>query len=204
MIFFPPLSLKVEGTHDGERPQWGRDHAYAFLQHKLIAGTELTLQGSQKTTIKPISLPEVWKERGNQFVRDKGDWKGAREWYSRSIQFLIEEVEAGRLEAMGCDIGGGKDDDSFIQWWFGLFCGRPQDSPARPQKPILTETDRFLAVLYSNLSLCCMKEEDAAAALDASSKSLRHNPDFVRAYFRKVFCFVLFFTFDLIGFFLSL
>jgi len=45
--------------------------------------------------------------------------------------------------------------------------------------------DKFLAVLYSNQSLCHIKKERSEEALKSANFSLRHNPKFVRAFFRK-------------------
>eukprot|EP00009_Paramoeba_aestuarina_P008916 CAMPEP_0201507776 /NCGR_PEP_ID=MMETSP0161_2-20130828/1344_1 /ASSEMBLY_ACC=CAM_ASM_000251 /TAXON_ID=180227 /ORGANISM="Neoparamoeba aestuarina, Strain SoJaBio B1-5/56/2" /LENGTH=506 /DNA_ID=CAMNT_0047902241 /DNA_START=47 /DNA_END=1564 /DNA_ORIENTATION=- len=167
--------ILCEGTHDGERPQWALDHIYVFLQHLLIAGSVVN-----DTPIAPLSLAQVWKERGNELTKG-GKWAEACEWYTRTIDFLLGEVKEGREKIRPQEDDA---DPGVMKKWFGFLYGPPQESPARAP-PKATDTDRLLATLYSNNSLCFLKMGEKENALLASVNCLKHNPEFVRGYSRK-------------------
>ena len=125
--FFP----QVAGAHDGERPQWGQDHIYVFLQHLLIAGTSIPnnnnqQQQQQQNSILPLSLGEMWKERGNGEVK-QGKWEEASEWYIKAVDYLVGEVKEGREESRrGEEVVEGEGEGMMKRWFGGLFCGQPR------------------------------------------------------------------------------
>ncbi len=164
------------------------DHAYVFLQHHLIAGSVVkNAEANEDVVIPKLSIAELWKDRGNSIARESEDWEAANEWYTRAIDFLVEEVRAGRAEAIGCQ-DDHDEGEGVMKKMIGFLCGRPSASPAHAnsKKPKPTETDKFLAVLYSNQSLCFAKRGQSLEALTAANFALKHNPKFLRAFFRKV------------------
>ena len=173
----------MEGNHNEVRPQWAIDHGFVFLQNILIAGVPFFNSGTQQEMIiDPISLPEMWKDRGNTFVREKNDYESGKEWYNRAIDFLILEIGEGRLKSMWIEVD--RKRDGFIQILYQSLHIWNQQSSVNKQE--ITETDEFLAVLYSNLSFCYLKTKDGKKALELAKKSVKHNPKFVRAYLRMV------------------
>ena len=181
----------MDGAHDGVRPVWSVDHAYVFLQHHLIAGSVVkNAETNEEVTIPKLSIAELWKDRGNAIARESEDWEVANEWYTHAIDFLVGEVKAGRAEAIGCQ-DMQEEGEGVMKKMIGFLCGRPSSSSVHhnTKKPKLTETDKFLAVLYSNQSLCYAKRGQSLEALNSANFALKHNPKFLRAFFRKV-CFL--------------
>jgi len=182
------LLVVIEGTHDSNRPQWGIDHAYVFLQNKIIAGSVVVdPQTKEESIIQPISLVEMWKDRGNQFVKEKEDWEVAKYWYTHAITHLKDLVKKGKAQSRFLSSqGSGSEDEGLVKKWFGGFLSAREKGGEKEKKEKETlETDRVFGILYSNLALCFLKMKMASEALDAASMAIKFNRLFVRGYYRK-------------------
>ena len=58
----------MEGDHDSPRPQWALDHAYVFLQHKLIAGGSIPSSSSLSSPLSSLSSSVEGKEEKEEEV----------------------------------------------------------------------------------------------------------------------------------------